>query len=138
MTWSSTSRRSVPTNRSAYPFCQGDRGAILICSNAEVAHARIECPAADLVPITDHPDDPRIDADNLDDLLGRPELVGIRGDVHVQELPPLEREHEEHVQQVEPHRRHDEEIDGDGAREVRPSCAKTAPRSITLRSAYRS
>jgi hypothetical protein len=30
--WSSNSRRSVPTHRSAYPFCQGERGAILTCS----------------------------------------------------------------------------------------------------------
>jgi hypothetical protein len=63
-----------------------------------MAHARIECTAVDLVPITDQPNDSRIDADSLDDLLGCPELVGMRGDVHVQEPPPLEREHEEHVQ----------------------------------------
>src|ERR1022692_2428629 len=90
----------------------------LYLADAEMVHTRIERATVDPVPIADQASDPGVEADGFDDLLRGPGLVGMAGDVHVQEPPPFKREHEEYVQQPESHRRHHQEVDGDRARQV--------------------
>ena len=50
--------------------------------------------------------------ESVDDLLGRPFGVGIRGNVEVNDLPPVMAEYDEDVQDTEGHGRDREEVAG--------------------------
>ena len=68
-------------------------------SNAEVVHPSIEHLAEDTVAIADQARRRRgAGTERLHELLCSPRRVGLCRDVHMEHAPPLERQHEEHVQ----------------------------------------
>lgn len=79
VTWSSSSRRIVPTNLSAKPFCQGARGVIRNCSNPLADEPLVEHGAEDPVAIADDALGDDVRRHRLDHLLRRPRGVCMRG-----------------------------------------------------------
>ena len=73
-------------------------------------HAILEIVAVDAVTITNEKTWRLLIRESVDDLLGSPLGVGIRGNVEVNHLPPVVTDHDEDVQDTKGHGRNGEEV----------------------------
>src|SRR5712692_2520927 len=109
MVWSSSSRRSVPTNRSATPFCQGELGAVRT-SVVPIPFTRCRnSPAKMLVGWR------RVIGECFDNLLRGPSGGGA---IEVRDLAATVQQDDKYVEQTEGRRRYDEKVDRDELGEV--------------------
>ena len=90
------------------------------CSIPRFSHSCVEGRAVDSVAVADQPGHVGVGADSLDDLLGGPRGIRMCRNVDVEDAAAFQRENEEHVQHLERHGRHGEEVDRDGAGEMGP------------------
>ena len=84
----------------------GRPGRGLDLPDTKMGYAGIERRPIDSVAVTNQPDEVSPVPDGFDDLLRGPRRVGMGGDVDVEQASAVEREDEEHVEDVERRRRH--------------------------------
>ena len=109
--WSSRSRLQLPTQRSAMPFCQGDRkevrlGIILVAFTAAITSIKL------LIAIKDQVFVRRFKWKCLAQLLDDPTARRMLRDVEVQDAATIVADDEEAVEHSERDRWHREEIHG--------------------------
>jgi hypothetical protein len=85
----------------------------------EFALVRRSC-AVDSIAVADQPSHVGVVGHSLYDLLCGPRGIGMCRDVDVEDAAAFQRQHEKHVQHLESHGRRREEVDRDGAGEMRP------------------
>ena len=90
----------------------GRRGCDQDFLDAHVFDALLEVVTVDAIAIADEKTRCFVVRESVDDLLGGPFGVGIRGDVEVNDLPPVMAEHDEDVQDAKRDCRNDEEVAG--------------------------
>src|SRR5215471_13306732 len=102
----------VPITRSTQARCQGDRGAESTClmpiafTCVTKSAPKIRSAIAQQIARRSLP------RESLSQLLGSPLSRRMSGDAKVQNAPPVVRQHQEHVQDLEPYRRHRKKVDG--------------------------
>jgi hypothetical protein len=91
-------RRDEPLGKAVLPR-RARRDAEL--SDTEVVHTCVKDGAEDSIAIADEEPERAVGAEGLDDLLCRPRRVRVRRDVDMEDPSALEREHDEHIEDVE-------------------------------------
>ena len=113
MTWSRISRRQLPTQRSAMPFCQG-AWTLVRLGFRPVAFRNVITASVELrIAIQDGVAVRARFGERLAQLLDDPLRSRVAGHVEVQDPAASVLDDEEAVQQLEGHRRHGEEVEGD-------------------------
>jgi hypothetical protein len=87
---------------------------------------RVERRPVDAVAVSDQSHNTSVGAYGFDDLLSSPRGMRVGRDVDMEDASALERQDEEHVQDVEGDRRHRQKVDGERPGEVHPE--ERAPR----------
>jgi hypothetical protein len=109
--------------RSTNPFCHGDRGAVRTAWMFHVSGRRRDR-GKDGIAIMEEVSGRFVVRKPVAQLLGRPSRGRMVGDRHVNEPPTVVRKNDEHEEQPEGDRRHDEQIGGhDLARVIGQECS---------------
>ncbi len=110
-TWSSSSRRTLPIQRSATPFCHGLLGAVGGL-RAERLHGRHDLGGEHRVAVEDEVPRSVVERERLAELLHDPRRRGVLGHVEPKDASSAMRDHEPDVQDPERHHRDGEEVHG--------------------------
>src|SRR5215831_766202 len=110
ITWSSKSRRQLPTQRSATPFCQGLRKAVRPASH--LSRGRHHVIAKLRVTVEQQKSMGRSIGPSFPHLLHDPECVRISREVEAKYLAPIMPDDEEAVKNAKRKRWHGEEVHG--------------------------
>src|SRR6202008_3703935 len=113
MMWSTHSRRIDPISRSAKAFCQGDAGVMGLSRMPMARNRRMTTlPYIDPVPIADQVAGGFIPRECLCDLARNPFGRRIYGDVDPDQVPAVEPDDDQGIEQVETDRWNHEQVHG--------------------------
>jgi len=145
MTWSRSSRRSVPITRATYAFRQGEAGAVMTSSMPKLSTLRLTDPlAVYTVAVPNQITRSSIKRERFYQLMRRPLCRRVLGDVEVDDSPSIVSEIDEDEQHPTSLGRDDKEVDRYQIPEVlvekRPPGGRRPPislRSVFLNSGFR-
>ena len=129
--WSTHSRRIDPINRSAKPFCQGEAGAVGLSRMPIARNRRLTDSRHRLIPIAVKKRGTLIPGEGLGYLACDPFSCRICCDIDPDQVPAVQPDDNEGIEQVEANGRDNEQIHGSDIRRV---VARENPPPLTWRS----